>query len=184
MFTSGKNIRVFFAIWPEEKIREQLCSLPEKLELACCGRRVRAENVHLTLLFLGEIRANQLNMLCSAANKVREQSFDFIVDSVGYWKFNRLIYATAGEVPQRLLRLVHSLKVQMPTIVSFENRIFKPHITLVRKCNLNFLPKSLHYLDAPIIWPVKDWILVKSEKVRDRIVYTPINRWALLSTYK
>jgi len=182
VLTSGNSVRVFFAIWPEGAIRNQLYSLSERLEAACSGRKMRTENIHLTLVFLGEIRASQLDMLRSAANTVREQSFDFIVDRAGYWKHSRLVYATAGEVPQRLIRLVDLLKAHMSANGhSFENRTFKPHITLVRKVRLNFLPNSLLYLDKPIIWPVNDWVLVKSEQASDRTVYTPIGRWALIS---
>ena len=165
--------------------RRQLCGLSERLEVACSGRRMRAEGIHLTLVFLGEMRASQLDMLRFAANTVRGQSFDLIVDRISYWKFNRLVYATAGEVPPRLLKLVDSLKALMSANgFSFDNRTFRPHITLVRKVSLNFLPKSLHYLDIPIIWPVNDWVLVKSEQARDRTVYTPIGRWALTSTQR
>ena len=185
VLTSGKSVRVFFAIWPEEAIRNRLCSLSERLGVACSGRRMIAENIHLTLVFLGEIRASQLDMLRSAANTVREQSFDFIVDRAGYWKYSRLVYATAGEVPQRLIRLVDLLKAHMSANgLSFENKTFKPHITLVRKVSLNFLPYSLRYLDKPIIWPVNDWVLVKSEQASDRTVYTPIGRWALIPTQR
>ncbi len=185
VLTSGRSVRVFFAIWPEEAIRRQLCGLSEKLAVASSGRMMREESIHLTLVFLGEVRSSQLDMLRSAANIVKEQSFDFIVDRVSYWKYNRLVYATAGEVPQRLLKLVDSLKALMSANgFLFGNRTFRPHITLVRKVGLNCLPKSLHYLDTPIIWPVNDWVLVKSEQASDRTVYTPIGRWALISTQR
>ena len=146
---------------------------------------MRAEDMHLTLVFLGEMKASQLDILRFAANTVREQSFNFIVDRISYWKFNRMVYATAGEVPPRLLKLVDSLKAIMATNgFSFDSRTFRPHITLVRNISLNFLPKPLHYPDIPIIWPVNDWFLVKSEQASDRTVYTPIGRWALTSTQR
>jgi 2'-5' RNA ligase len=61
--TSGEPIRVFFAIWPKEAVWRQLCDLSEKLELVCGGRRTRAESIHLTLIFLGEMETSQLHSL-------------------------------------------------------------------------------------------------------------------------
>lgn len=166
-------------------VRRKLCSLSEKLEVACSGRKVRAESIHLTLVFLGDMKASQLDTICLAANTVSGKDFDFIIDSIRYWKFNRLVYATAGESPQELLNLVNSLKVAMSANgVSFDNRAFRTHITLVRKAGFHFLPESLCYLDIPILLPVREWILVKSEQVSDRSVYTPIGRWLLTSTQR
>lgn len=90
-----------------------------------------------------------------------------------------MVYTTAEEVSPKLLKLVDFLKVLMPVDeFSFDNRTFRPHITLVRKVSLNFLPKPLHHLDILIIWPVNDWVLVKSEQASDRTVYIPNGRWA------
>lgn len=80
-------------------VRRKLCSLSEKLEVACSGRRVRAENIHLTLVFLGDMKASQLDTICLAADTVSGKDFDFIIDSIRCWKFNHLVYATAGESP-------------------------------------------------------------------------------------
>lgn len=180
--TLGKSIRVFFAIWPKDAVWRQLCDLSEKLELICGGRRTRAESIHLTLIFLGEMETSQLNALCLAANTVRGRAFNFIVKGIRYWKLNRLVYAGTGEAPMELYDLVGSLKDTLSAYgFSFDHRSFTPHITLVRKVQRYVLPKSLIRLVEPIVWPVNEWILVKSEQASDRSVYTPIGRWSLES---
>lgn len=183
--TSGRSVRVFFAIWPKYTVCRQLCVLSEKLELVCGGRRTRAESIHLTLIFLGEIGTSQLDALCLAVNTVKGRAFNFIVDGVRYWKFNRVVYAGAGEVPLELFDLVGSLKETLSANgFSFDHRTFTPHITLVRKVRPYVLPKSLKSLAEPIVWPVSEWILVKSEQASDGLVYTPIGRWPLVSDSK
>lgn len=183
--TSGRSVRVFFAIWPKDAVWRQLCGLSEKLELVCGGRRTRAESIHLTLIFLGEMGTSQLDALCLAANTVKGRAFNFIVDGIRYWKFNRVVYAGAGEVPLELFNLVGSLKDALSTNgFSFDHKAFTPHITLVRKVQPHVLPKSLKSLAEPIVWPVSEWILVKSEQVSDRSVYTPIGHWPLVSDSK
>ena len=180
--TSGEPIRVFFAIWPKEAVWRQLCDLSEKLELVCGGRRTRAESIHLTLIFLGEMETSQLDALCLAANTVKGRAFNFIVEGVRYWKFNRVVYAGTGEVPLELFDLVDSLQDTLSANgFSFDHRAFTPHITLVRKVQRYVLPKPLISLVEPIVWPVSEWILVKSEQASDRSVYTPIGRWPLVS---
>ena len=93
-------MRVFFAIWPKDAAWRQLCG----------GRRTRAESIHLTLIFLGEMETSQLDALCLAANTVKGRAFNFIVEGVRYWKFNRVVYAGTGEVPLELFDLVDSLQ--------------------------------------------------------------------------
>ncbi len=179
---SGRSMRVFFAIWPKDAAWRQLCDLSEKLELVCGGRRTRAESIHLTLIFLGEMETSQLDALCVAANTVKGRAFNFIVEGVRYWKFNRVVYAGTGEVPLELFDLVDSLHDTLSANgFSFDHRAFTPHITLVRKVQRYVLPKPLISLVEPIVWPVSEWILVKSEQASDRSVYTPIGRWPLVS---
>ncbi len=180
--TLGRSMRVFFAIWPKDAAWRQLCDLSEKLELVCGGRRTRAESIHLTLIFLGEMETSQLDALCLAANTVKGRAFNFIVEGVRYWKFNRVVYAGTGEVPLELFDLVDSLQDTLSANgFSFDHRAFTPHITLVRKVQRYVLPKPLISLVEPIVWPVSEWILVKSEQASDRSVYTPIGRWPLVS---
>lgn len=160
----------------------QLDDLSEKLELVCGGRKVVADNIHLTLIFLGEIEASQLDQLLLVAKTVKGRAFNFIVDRTHYWQGNRIIYAGTDEVPLELFDLVSSLKdILSANGFSFDDRAFTPHITLVRKVQHHVLPNSLIHLEEPIIWPVREWLLVKSERGGDRSVYTSIGRWPLAS---
>lgn len=158
----------------------QLCDLSEKLEVVCGGRKTVAEDIHLTLIFLGEIETSQLDQLFLVANTVKGRTFNFIVDGIRYWKCNRIVYAGTDEVPLELFDLVSSLKDILSTNgFSFDHRAFTPHITLVRKVQRHVLPNSLIHLKEPIVWPMREWLLVKSERNSDRSVYTSIGRWPL-----
>ncbi len=175
-------VNVFFAIWPNNKVRYQLDDLSEKLELVCGGRRIVADNIHLTLIFLGEIEASLLDQLLLVANTVKGRSFNFIVDRTHYWQCNRIVCAGTDKVPLELFDLVSFLKkILSANGFSFDQRAFTPHITLVRKVSHHDLPNSLIHLEEPIIWPVHEWLLVKSERDSDRSVYTSIGRWPLAS---
>ena len=49
--------RVFFALWPEALVRQALHTLATEYQLRCEARAMRAETLHMTLLFLGGSRA-------------------------------------------------------------------------------------------------------------------------------
>ena len=46
--------RLFFALWPDEALRQQLAVYPPMLK-GCGGRLVVQDNLHITLAFLGSV---------------------------------------------------------------------------------------------------------------------------------
>ena len=182
-----ETVRVFFAIWPDAAAQKQLTELAERLEAVCDGRKARVENIHLTLVFLGEVSVDRLDALCHVANKVRDadvQAFDFAIEEVHYWKHNRIAYAGAAKVPQGLLDLVNALQSALFAAgFAFDRQAYVPHITLVRKARCPApsieLRTGLPELAQPIVWPVREWVLVKSGQANGRSGYTPLGRWPL-----
>lgn len=176
-----ETIRVFFAVWPDDVARTQLAGLVEQLreESLCIGRKTKAENIHLTLVFVGEVGASKLATLRLAADGIKDpcaSTFDFVVGKIRYWKRNRIVYAATGGIPPKLMDLVSALEDALSTAgFTLEQRAYKPHITLMRDALCQTLPE----LAEPIIWRVREWMLVKSEQTSSGPVYTPIGRWPL-----
>ncbi len=182
-----ETIRVFFAIWPDAVAKRQLDELAERLEAVCEGRKVRAENIHLTLVFLGEVSIDRLDALCLAASEAQGtglRAFDFAVEEIRYWKHNRIAYAGTARIPHELLDLVGALRSALSSAgFSFDHQAYVPHITLVRKARCPApsieLRTGLPELVQPVAWPVREWVLVKSEQASGGLVYIPIGRWPL-----
>lgn len=176
-----ETIRVFFAIWPDDVAQTKLAGLAEQLrgESLCSGRKTKAENIHLTLVFVGEVDASKLEALCLTADGIKDfgaRAFDFVVEKIRYWKRNRIVYAAADGVPRELIDLVSALEDALSAAgFSLEQRAYKPHVTLMRDALCQTLPE----LAEPIVWRVREWILVKSEQTSGGPVYTPIGRWPL-----
>ena len=55
-----KDLRVFFALWPGDAIRERLQQTALLLAVERPARRVPAYNLHLTLQFIGNIYADEV----------------------------------------------------------------------------------------------------------------------------
>jgi 2'-5' RNA ligase len=174
-------VRVFFAIWPDDKVQKQLSDAVKRLQLEslCGGRKTKAENIHLTLVFVGEVTTGELETLCQTADGIRDsgaRAFDLVVEKIGYWKHNNVVYAATATIPQELMDLVTALQDALSTAgFSLEQRTYKPHITLMRNAACRTLPE----LAKPIAWRVREWMLVKSEQTSGGSNYVPVGRWSL-----
>lgn len=179
---TGRTVRVFFAIWPDNAAREQMAGLAKQLRLAslCNGREIKAENIHLTLAFVGEIEPSRVEALRMVADGTRDagaRAFDFTVEEVRYWKHNHIVYAAPISAPQELLDLVNALSERLAAAgFSLEQRAYAPHITLMRNASCQSAPELLE----PVAWRVREWRLIKSEQTSGGSVYTPIGRWSLV----
>lgn len=175
-----ETARVFFAIWPDSTAQKQLAALAEQLQAGrfCSGRKTEPENIHLTLVFVGEVDASELDALCLVADEVRDNAcaFDVVIEHIRYWKHKGIAYAAPGNVPRELEDLVTALQDALSAAgFSIEQRTYKPHITLMRKASCNAMP----HLAAPIFWKAREWILVKSTQTGNGSVYNAIRRWPL-----
>ncbi|HEX4240645.1 MAG TPA: 2'-5' RNA ligase family protein [Steroidobacteraceae bacterium] len=56
-------MRVFFALWPDDAVREQLAPCAAALRLSSGARLVPARNYHVTVAFIGEVTAGELDAL-------------------------------------------------------------------------------------------------------------------------
>ena len=182
--TKGRTVRVFFAIWPDDAAQKQLAALTEQLqaESLCSGRKIKPENIHLTLVFVGEVDSGKLAALCRAADRIKSsgtRAFDVVIEEIRYWKHNRIVYAATRQIPQELMNLVSALQDGLSAAgFSIERRAYRPHITLMRKASCQTLPE----LAEPIAWRAREWMLVKSEQTSDGSVYSPIGRWPLVTS--
>src|SRR5574340_734190 len=178
---TAKTVRVFFAIWPDNAAQEQMAGLARRLwlESLCGGRKTKPDNIHLTLVFVGDVDAIELETLREAANKIKDtgtRAFDLVVDTIRYWKHNQIVYTTTGKVPRELTDLVSALQDAL-SVAGFppEQRPYIPHITMMKRASCRTLPQ----LPEPVVWRVHEWMLVKSEQTSDGSVYIPLHRWSL-----
>ncbi|MEI7455571.1 MAG: RNA 2',3'-cyclic phosphodiesterase [Nitrosomonadales bacterium] len=163
-----KTARVFFALWPDKTERDGLAGWPPPL-LACCGGRVmRAETLHTTLVFLGEVEAGRLEALKLAACEVSVERFELCFDEAHYWGHNHIVYAAPRTVPPQLIELVRELERSLRRHhFVFERRDYKPHATLLRNAHWtdNPLPEMLQ-----VCWDVREFVLLESVASNYRIL--------------
>lgn len=139
------------------------------------GRLMRADTLHVTLVFIGEIERSRLLSLQLAAREVIASRFSVCFTAIRYWQHNRILYAGTDLVPDALLQLVSQLQNSLTRHnFNFASHLYTPHVTLLRRAHL---PETPLPNMKPVCWKVKDYVLVESkEGVAD---YRVLARFAL-----
>lgn len=172
-----ETARLFFAIWPDGKVRSQLELAGKKLYAACGGRITRAETLHLTLVFLGDVEISRIGTLQSVAAGVRAPAFVMALARFGWWRHNRVAWAAPENTVPALALLVDELQAALlEAEFELDRRPYAPHLTLLRnaRCDRAELPHL-----APVEWAANDFVLVRSVTTEEGAAYEILGRWPL-----
>ena len=174
--TRPQTVRLFFALWPDAVMRSALDQLGKQMHEQCGGRRTRAEAIHITLAFLGEVAVTRIAELQALAAQLQGDAFDFELSHSRWWRQNHIAWVAPQTVPQALITLVSELQRQLK-VAGFEvdMRAYVPHVTLLRKA---YCPRPLPEM-AAITWKVRDFVLVQSVMTEHGSAYEIIGRWSL-----
>jgi len=176
------SVRLFFALWPQKKVRKQLGSLARGIADQYGGRCVRPENLHLTLAFIGQVDSSIVPVLRQAGSAIHHTSFDLLLDRLHYWKKGYIISAGISQPCHELVVLVQNLRDQFSAAgICCDTVKFVPHVTLVR--NAKQEPEQEHFPETipPIAWTATRWSLVQSRLTPHGPIYQSLADWVLAS---
>lgn len=170
--------RLFFALWPNDDVRQQLvsklCSLPEDKR----AKHVVPQNLHITLSFLGSINKDVETCVRSACAGIKLPGFTLEMDKLIYRHKQGMVWLESAQIPAALLSLAASVEsVCRNCGIETEDRPYKAHLTVMRKVRSFSSAVSIE----PIIWPVNSFVLVSSQTLPEGAVYQMIERWPLAS---
>lgn len=138
---------------------------------------MRADSLHLTLAFIGEVDAVNFGRLLEIGARIRAPAFRMALDSVSLWRHNRIIWAGCTTPPSREVRLSEALAQALKDAgFLLDARPHAPHVTLVRKAEAE---APLPAMGAPIGWDVDYFSLVESHRAADGSRYRICARWPL-----
>jgi 2'-5' RNA ligase len=136
----SRRLRTFIAIDPGKAIRDRLIALQEIL--ARSGNEVKwveKDNLHVTLLFLGEVDEREVVAVCQVVgNEVsKHQAFAMDVESAGCFpnpRRPRVLWVGVGEGAEPVRAVHDALEGPLLELGCYrrEERRFTPHITLGR----------------------------------------------------
>lgn len=167
--------RYFFALWPDQKTRSKLAAVSKTLPEES-GRRVQITNLHITLVFLGNIETGLLERLIDAADKIKNHPFALTIDQFGFWKKPQVIWLAPGETPAALMQLYQQVfSISEANGVKLDPRPYQPHMTVLRKVKQ---PLG-DFVFAPVPWKISDFVLVESKTLPSGARYQVIENWPL-----
>ena len=134
------RIRTFIAIDPDRAVRDRIVALQETL--ARTGTKVswtQPENLHFTLLFLGEVEDKDLPAVCEAvADAVTaHSSFMMSVEGAGCFpnaRRPRILWVGVGKGAQEVCAIHDAIEAPLLDLGCYrrEERRFTPHLTMGR----------------------------------------------------
>jgi 2'-5' RNA ligase len=133
-------LRTFIAVELPDDVRARLLALQELLARAGGDVKwVEEENLHVTLLFLGEVDERDLPAVCTAVGKAcaAVPAFPLSVEGVGSFgkpQRPRTLWAGVGEGHEELVALHAAIEGPLLALGCYrrEERKFTPHVTLGR----------------------------------------------------
>ncbi len=172
-----KRQRLFFALWPDEALRQQLKRLLAKEPFrAIDARPVPPENFHITLRYLGLLPVSQRVCAEQIADNIHADSFQLVLDQAGYWRSPKVAWLGASKIPPILLNLVRELETGLELCgLEPESRSYQPHLTFLRKARPEALPSTI----PPVIWQVDRFVLVHSITLPEGVRYEIVRSWNL-----
>ena len=168
--------RLFFALWPDDELRQCLKRHCKELLRHAGGRPVQLDNWHITLAFLGSVTAEQQACVEQAADNIRLPAFSLSLDQAGHWPRPRVLWVGARVQPEPLRQLATDLSAAGRDCgLTMDSRPFHAHLTLVRKV----LKPPLEMAVKACPWTVDRFVLVRSLTLPEGVQYQPLRSWPL-----
>lgn len=165
------NARLFLALWPGPEVRAALAQYSDVWHWPAKAARVRAEKLHLTLHFIGDVERKRLPEL----QQQLRISFEPFALQLGYpelWPHGIAVLRPHA-IPAGLMQLQAALGSELQRLaLPVDAREFRPHVTLARRANEAVLPPQQLLID----WHVDGYALVESEFDAHR-TYTVLARY-------
>lgn len=166
--------RLFFALWPDDAARAALADLARSTAGRYGGRPVPAANLHLTLVFLGEVDPARIGALRSAAEGLACPGFPFQLDRIGGFRRAGVAWAGCRRPPPALLSLQSTIEGRIREAgFSPDDRAFAAHLTLARRVREPVEPEDMQAVE----WRANAFALVES--ARGEGAYRTLAEWPL-----
>jgi 2'-5' RNA ligase len=170
--------RAFLALWPPAALASALLERCAGL----AGRPVPAQDLHLTLAYLGDLDDAGRDAVSRIAARLVLPALDLQPDRLAWWPHNRILWAGLKAWPEPLARF-HSelLRSLMAAGFSLEKRPFVPHLTLLKQAARHSGGGMFSAGDVAGLprWPLESFCLAASLPAGERLAgrYTILERW-------
>jgi len=167
--------RLFFALWPNDALRDRLAHEVASIVTDTRARSIPPQNFHITLAFLGAVQARRLPSVMEAASQVDEAPVELRLEQLEAWPGAHVLCLTPGRC-EPLHRLVDQLRINLLAHhLEPDQKEFRPHVTIARE----WRDRNVERRIGPFAWSAQDFVLAESETSRSSSQYRIIGRWPL-----
>ena len=168
-------MRLFVAINFPDEVKAAVAEIRDGLkEAALRGNFTFDENLHLTLVFLGECDARQTKDVISVLDNTSFSPFTLMLEKVGYFKRDGGNTWWVGLKENKFLSVLQSDLSERLNQKGFvlESRKYTPHVTIGREVKMpaGFVQPEIRQVG----FNVTNIELMKSERINGKLVYTPV----------
>jgi len=171
------QIRLFLGLKPNPTQMHSLVVMQQ--QLAGMGRPVPADNLHMTLFFLGTIEQADADVFVSAIDSQCWQSYSVTFGQLRLWRKPKILCLAGTASDSRLQSSVAEIRAIAKTVALQDPfTAFTPHITLMRKATA--LPEErCSLLPEPLIIEAESMHLFQSVSHESGVEYQIIKSWPL-----
>jgi len=173
------DVRLFIAINFNEEIKDKLSDIMQRLKkVALKGKFTHRENLHLTVVFIGEVAPEKISSVKAAMDKLDVESFMLSINDLGSFKRDGGDIYWIGVGKNNTLSSINDQLFTELVKAGFriEKREYKPHLTLGRQVVVddNFDRNRFSKSIPAMKMEVKKISLMKSERINGKLTYTEI----------
>lgn len=165
-------MRVFFAIPVDESAKDKITAIQNRLKSSYQGKYTDRDNLHITLVFVGNVDINTIDMLTEIeiSSDLIPTNFKIFASGIDSFKNGEVTYLKVKK-SEELEKLNSYLEYRLSTLgIDFERRDeFCPHITLRRGKKVNIKEESE---EVEIV--TDSFSLYESARVDGDLRYVPI----------
>jgi 2'-5' RNA ligase len=167
-------IRCFVALQPDEAALERLDRLAgEQCERFPSARRMRRENLHLTLAFIGALEADAARAVAARLAAEPAVPFEWSLDAIGAFAGARVLWV-GGTDPRLDVLATRSRDLLDELGVPFDRKPFVAHVTLLRNVPRAAAREIAAAVAPPILWRAGTPVLLESKAGDQGVRYLPV----------
>lgn len=177
----AETLRLFLALWPSPAEQQRLAGAVEAAVRAGGGRAVPAAHLHLTLVFLGNVRTDLVATLAALARGqlaaiTAKDALALSFVALEPWCRPQVLVALPEREPQVLGALAHSLASTTSAAgCAPDLKPFRAHVTVARKVPRSAAGAAM----SPVTWQCECVALVRSDAGPTGPLYSVVESFAL-----
>jgi 2'-5' RNA ligase len=174
-------MRVFWALLPDEKTKGKLFPIIRNLKQhAVQGNFTAIDNLHLTIVFVGEVMNDDLHKLIDAVESISFPPFVVKTKQLGYFSnrgANDILVWHLDRSPELVSLYGHVSAVCQEKGFLIDTREYRPHFTLARKVvfSEDFKKRQESLAFPTLFMKCERLSLMESLRVNERLVYREIH---------